>query len=1161
MAFNFNRLGRVGENSDKNDEESVEKQEGRANLQRLLKNVANVEVSRLHQVLEEVTDAEVKKFLNTRTDLTHKEVAFKFIEKGHSQRVIKCLHYFTDLTLDDRKEVMREIFTKGEGEYIIKQFHTFTVGLDSDGRKELVLELLTMGTGMQAAYQVVEQFSYFTAGIDSSGRENIVSELICMGIVNRVAELFPELTVGFSPINRKAIIAKFIEARYGSYTARYFSSLSEVKENFNHHITLLIRSPKENFRFFAEHFSVITANSSFEDRKDSILEIAKMGQPWGEFIAKYLPYLTTGSNPEDAEDPVLKVIGTWEGWGVGEEVSDCGGIREEDHEEIALTIIESGGGYAVADYFSYFTGITERDYKDFASKIIAQGEKGCQFIIEYFNRIFTDIDYGDRELIVRELIKRVKEGLQYRNFNGLGLGRQFVLHFPDLTTGIDFRVRTQILLELENYFYYTANWNLNSEIAERLPELTTGLGSDGCMEIMFKVIERGSSIKILERFSDFTDITERDHEDIAREFIRAGDGKQFAKYFSQFTGIKDQKRFVSNLLELRRKNRFRVGPQFLAEFLHIFTDISPKERREMMPQLIEHGGAKDVARHFFLFHFDSGNDALGVLQKLLKREDGDIPFAFIAAIARKLPGKYKEIARDNDTVRCVLETDRIFGSAATNSLYRDFSVLYSGGLPKLFQGVGIEGSRKKGPNRKGLKQLEDVAKAFRKQSIYSTDAPKGDLFKILYKGFVRFDTSEFGLHDTVTFENRIEAFERYRRGRDYVPLNERYIPSDVLQVHHRIKRDYKPSREFEAQFDSLTKAIAEAKQLLQHSKEPLLEGSFRINTVLEVIKNDLEKSLAEAVKERDTHPERKGLTFKVENIEQQMKTVEKVQIQRVEDLRDNLTTLQKYKSKRYSNLHHSIRVFLFAFSLKRNPQYADEDLHDLGEVRNLLNFVNHITKQETLSAYFKSDEERSALENLINTAALDDHVERLEELTGKSEKKDPIRFVPTRNLLTEFSGNFADACWVDEYSSTLREFPNLISLAFVQEETGQLLGAAILFETETENGERLLIIRGINPIQKVVDKLYVEDFCDQLFSYVKEIAQKDGREAAVAIDDHCGGHDTNRPDIFVHLQRLQKNLEPIRLGKEAARETDFNDYNLEYDPVQKKGVYRLPFSG
>lgn len=90
----------------------------------------------------------------------------------------------------------------------------------------------------------------------------------------------------------------------------------------------------------------------------------------------------------------------------------------------------------------------------------------------------------------------------------------------------------------------------------------------------------------------------------------------------------------------------------------------------------------------------------------------------------------------------------------------------------------------------------------------------------------------------------------------------------------------------------------------------------------------------------------------------------------------------------------------------------------------------------------------------------------------------------------------------------------------------------------------LLVIRGLNPQENVINSLDVKDFFAQVVAYLKPIAEKQGRKLAIVIDGASGCAATNRPVLFKHLEEQKSTLKPVIL--KPNKNTDFNGYNITH---------------
>jgi hypothetical protein len=206
-----------------------------------------------------------------------------------------------------------------------------------------------------------------------------------------------------------------------------------------------------------------------------------------------------------------------------------------------------------------------------------------------------------------------------------------------------------------------------------------------------------------------------------------------------------------------------------------------------------------------------------------------------------------------------------------------------------------------------------------------------------------------------------------------------------------------------------------------------------------------------------------------------------------------------------------------------------------------------------MSKYFTDKQARNKFRDLINVKALIEELSRFnnQEKIGTL----PMKFIPTRGVLLEYSGHIADACWAGGYKDTIAAtFPNFTGVAMVQNpdtKNEKLCGACLLIETEDqETKEPMLVIRGLNPIENTINQLSIPDFVDQIQAYVESLAKKTGRKPGIVIDGHCGGASTNRPLLYNHLSNI-KDKDFVQVHVPNA-DTNFNGYNISNHVWTKK---------
>lgn len=256
----------------------------------------------------------------------------------------------------------------------------------------------------------------------------------------------------------------------------------------------------------------------------------------------------------------------------------------------------------------------------------------------------------------------------------------------------------------------------------------------------------------------------------------------------------------------------------------------------------------------------------------------------------------------------------------------------------------------------------------------------------------------------------------------------------------------------------------------------------------------------------------------------------------------------------YSEL---LTKYLFVLTLMINPnllQEAERILQDpklnYRSIAWVLSFIQHIALEETSkllitklgvqSYVFDELKKIIPLENLnsILYTAIDIETE------GSTE----INFEIRRDLVSEFSGQIADACWAGrEEESILFDYTNIETLTIKVGNT--FIGSCILIHSINEDGLPVLIIRGINPRETEINKISINQFISKLTEFVIEYARKKDEIPLIVIDDHVGGAATNRPKVFGYLSAYKDKLTKYTKLKERMDKEDkptvFNGYYIE----------------
>lgn len=451
---------------------------------------------------------------------------------------------------------------------------------------------------------------------------------------------------------------------------------------------------------------------------------------------------------------------------------------------------------------------------------------------------------------------------------------------------------------------------------------------------------------------------------------------------------------------------------------------------------------------------------------------------------------------------------------------------------------------KKGGND-GLRELQERLSIFKKEIISEDFRPEfllqednAALYSAYFQSYIRYAEARWGKKDEANFKKVIETYLNEKSKGELKKLNPKFTPSPELYIAKAdtgARENHQFNEHFLNRFAVLINSIKTAKNL---SKE-----SFPLDKLVEQIELKRVELISALSNKADSMPNpqaREGLSRKI-------RLLESVNMRSIKDFQSNFSILAA--NKEFNEL---LRQAVFLISFSKNKQSQDYDLNSIDlkkpsidDISWTLDFVDHITNQETLSKYFTDKKAQKMFNDVISVQAISDEMALLQDAGGPSRDTTKLQLMPTRGILTEFSGHIADACWASQYQSIAKEFPNFTPVIIRQNpETKfeRLAGALMLIETESSAGERLLVIRGFNPIENLINSLSVEDFYEQVTGYLKDLAEKDQRKLVIVVDDSSGGSASNRPVLFNYLSKEAETMKAVDL--KSTVDTSFNGYDI-----------------
>lgn len=414
----------------------------------------------------------------------------------------------------------------------------------------------------------------------------------------------------------------------------------------------------------------------------------------------------------------------------------------------------------------------------------------------------------------------------------------------------------------------------------------------------------------------------------------------------------------------------------------------------------------------------------------------------------------------------------------------------------------------------------------------------------LFKSYLRIENSAWGVHGDSETKKTIERY--LQNAETYKMLPEDLMPDTLIvsKVDRKKGQENGYTPEFKERWPVIVKALTAAEACLNLGKFPLLSDW----------KHEFKKILGELIAEREENVKKQAGNPKA--LAHAEKMLEQARSVSLSDLENTFTTL--FDAKKTKDLNRVFLVFGFVVAMRRNNMlvtlsedgFSNPTTQDISTV---LDFVTHVAHQETWekSGRFADKKAREKLGELFHVKALEDQIEKMQKEVRVSKETSAIRVVPSRDILTEFSGHMGDACWASRYE--ILDRPNISSLSFFVD--GKVAGSCLLIE-EYADGKHWMIIRGLNPLESVINKLDQESFVQALVEYLQKIADKRNSayperveeigedRVAIVIDDHAGGSSTNRPLLFNYLNGLKRALKKVPLSITNKQNTTFNDYDI-----------------
>ncbi|RIL11720.1 MAG: hypothetical protein DCC75_01845 [Proteobacteria bacterium] len=204
--------------------------------------------------------------------------------------------------------------------------------------------------------------------------------------------------------------------------------------------------------------------------------------------------------------------------------------------------------------------------------------------------------------------------------------------------------------------------------------------------------------------------------------------------------------------------------------------------------------------------------------------------------------------------------------------------------------------------------------------------------------------------------------------------------------------------------------------------------------------------------------------------------------------------------------------------------------------------MEHVIVKEGLPSFALSSKASKRLKQLFSQRALLDDMARLQGMQTKGMEE--WLALPTRGLLAELSGSYSDTCW-NSVRQLVKGHPNITAVPFVRSPNtplAKLIGSTLLIEGRSLEGDQVLIIRGINPLQNHIMRVQAESFFEAFVEWLAPHAKRGGFTKILIPGGKSGGSQTNRPPLHAYIQEKYGNAPVILLADDPP--TTFNGYDI-----------------
>lgn len=186
-------------------------------------------------------------------------------------------------------------------------------------------------------------------------------------------------------------------------------------------------------------------------------------------------------------------------------------------------------------------------------------------------------------------------------------------------------------------------------------------------------------------------------------------------------------------------------------------------------------------------------------------------------------------------------------------------------------------------------------------------------------------------------------------------------------------------------------------------------------------------------------------------------------------------------------------------------------------------------------------------------------------------KKEPLVLHPVMGIGRVLAGDIANACYnKHRHHLACAEYPGITALIMtLPERQAEFAGSVLCIDTRNSRGERVLVIRALNPSEVVIQRVLDPESAvlavgEYFIESAKASAVTNPEDPVCEVRlcyDHSGGHATNRLPIFKAEGKL---LEKTWTDQDSSTElvvqpeTEFNVPYKIWQPGETRRIWRIP---